>query len=351
MIYRKLSCFTLLLTLLSCVSPFRDKGYCGAEDFVLDSYQLQEGSLAVLKMQGKLFEEISSTALDEYPDTIKEGDLLGISIFLPRLGSFAPTIENLSKAGGFRVKDHKIFLPDVGSIVVEGLTLEEARDKIEASTLEEMGKVEAVISFLEKVGRKVELAGMVHISSVQADGRCRLYEALAQAQIPPQANLLHSYLKREGVFIPIDFYKLLKEGDMSQNIVLREGDKIYIAEPYSASVMVVGEVGQERKIAVPGGTIPIKEALAEAGGISPTGNPTYIQVIRGGIASPKTYLLNWEQILRLPNSSALLMAGDMVYIGSKPITEWHRFVSQLIPSIAGVEILNKGNNRVEVIIQ
>ena len=43
------------------------------------------------------------------------------------------------------------------------------------------------------------------------------------------ANLFMSYVIREGRPLPIDLYKLMNEGDMDQNIVMRGGDKIFIA--------------------------------------------------------------------------------------------------------------------------
>ena len=77
-----------------------------------------------------------------------------------------------------------------------------------------------------------------------------------------------------------------------------------------------------------------------AGGIPYTGDKSVIQVIRGNILRPKVYTLNWEQILHLPNDSLLLMPGDTVYIAAKPITEWNRFIEQLLPSFGGVQVIN-----------
>lgn len=77
----------------------------------------------------------------------------------------------------------------------------------------------------------------------------------------------------------------------------------------------------------------LREAIAEAGGILYTGNKSYIQVIRGNLCQPKIYSLSWDHLIHLPSESLLLMPGDIVYIVAKPITEWHRFISQLIPSI------------------
>jgi protein involved in polysaccharide export with SLBB domain len=178
----------------------------------------------------------------------------------------------------------------------------------------------------------VELAGVVSTPTVVVDGKTRLYEVLSKAKISADANLFKSYVARDGKMIPVDLNKLLKEGDMCQNIVMQGGDKIYIAENTAASLMVMGEVGREGVIPLPRGTMSLRQALAESGGISYTGDKSYIQVVRGNLCKPKIYTLNWEHVICLPNDSLLLMPGDIVYVVAKPITEWHRFISQVVPS-------------------
>ncbi len=188
---------------------------------------------------------------------------------------------------------------------------------------------------------EVTLVGEVEISHLPVNGKTRLYDVLAKAKIPADANLYHSYVLRDDKHMPVDFYKLIKLGDMSHNIVMRPNDKIYIAVGSSAQVMVMGEVVCERLVNVPHGYISLREAIALAGGIPFTGDRSYIQVIRGSLECPKVYSLNWDHILCLPNDSLLLIPGDLVYVASKPITEWHRFISQTIPSFGGIERVKK----------
>jgi polysaccharide export outer membrane protein len=239
------------------------------------------------------------------------------------------------------VANGTIALPDIAPIEVAGLTLEEARRKIQNHYGNQIQDVEVFIAYKDRIARKVELAGLVAVPSIPVDGRIRLFDILSKAHVPPDANLFKSYVIRNGKLLPVDLNRLLKEGDMFQNIVMRGGDKIYIAEPSSASLMVMGEVTRERVINLPRGYVSLRQALAEAGGIPFTGDKSYIQVIRGSIAKPKIYTLNWEHVIHLPNDSLLLMPGDIVYVAAKPITEWNRFISQLLPSFTGFEIIGK----------
>ena len=117
---------------------------------------------------------------------------------------------------------------------------------------------------------------------------------------------------------------------------------VYIAEAAASTLMVMGEVKKERVIELPAGFISLREALAKAEGIAPTGDKGVIQVIRGNILRPKIYTLNWHHVMRLPTSSMLLMPGDIVYVAATPITEWNRFVNQIFPTLTGIELFRKG---------
>jgi len=191
---------------------------------------------------------------------------------------------------------------------------------------------------------KIELAGLVNISSLPADGKLRLFEALSLAKTSTRVNWFKSYLTRNNQILPIDFSKLVNEGDMSYNIVLKAGDKIYIAESSAAAIMVLGEVGNEGVLHLPNGYINLKMALAEAGGISYFGDKAFIQVIRGNLLQPKLYTLHWNHIMRLPNESLLLIPGDIVYVASTPIAEWNRFITQLLPTLVSVNLITKGGS-------
>lgn len=342
--------FCILLSFIGCNTPYMGKDVCGADAFVLDSYKIKQGKFSILEMEGKAFEEFPEAFLCEYKDTIHEDDVLQIVLYHPKREDIIQAVQNISEQIGYQVIDGKITLPDIEPIEVKGLTLQQAKEKIQHKYLKEIDNIEIFIAYKDRISRKVELAGMVQVSSFPVDGKIRLFDVLSKAKVPPEANLFKSYLIRDNKLVPVDFYKLLKEGDMSQNLVMRGEDKIYIAQPSAASLMVMGEVGYERVIDLPSGFMSLRQALAEARGIPYTGDKSYIQVIRGNILRPKIYTLNWEHVIHLPNDSLLLMPGDIVYVASKPITEWNRFISQLLPSFTGIEVVGRGCSGWGVII-
>ncbi len=314
----------------------------------MDSYKIREGKFFILEMQGAAYEDLEEELLDPYTDVVHDGDVLNIALFHPTRSDLISAVASLSASIGFKVTDGKVILPDVEPIEVQGLTLEEAREKIQEVYQVEIQDIQVFLSFKDRIERKVELAGLVQVPTLPVDGRIRLFETLSIAKVPPGANYFKSYVVRDQHIVPVDMYKLMKEGDMSQNIVMRGGDKIYVADAEDSTLMVLGEVGKERVINVPNGFMTLRKALAEAGGIPFTGDKSYIQVIRGNVLHPKIYTLNWQHVIHLPNDSMLLIPGDIVYVAAKPITEWNRFVTQILPTLIGLDLVSKGIQSVGV---
>lgn len=322
-----------LFFLYGCTPPCGYK-YCmeGAQEFVLDSYQIAQGKFSILALEGACIGGMPESFLWEYEDRIDEDDVLNIALFHPVRKDLSDAVSCVNETVGYRVVNGHIFLPILGAVGVGGLTLNEARAKIQAFYDEQIAHVDVFIEYRERLHSKVELTGAVTVPEIPVNGRIRLYEVLSLAGVPPNANFFKSYVVRDCTLLPVDLYKLMVEGDMCQNIVMRPKDKIFIADPMAATVLVMGEVGLNQVIPVPHGSISLKEAIAAAGGIPFTGDKRCIQVIRGNIINPKIYRLSWNHITYLPNNSLLLMPGDTVYISEKPITKWNRFIEQLLPS-------------------
>ncbi len=333
----------LLLLAYSCTNPpYRGSDVLGAEDFVMDSYRIREGKLSILSMEGKNFEELSPQLLEEYQDVINNGDVLQIAVYHPSRDDLVQSVQRIGQLVGYRVTEGKIYLPDLTPLEVEGLTLQQAQEKVEHLYREQIRDVNIFIAYKDRIQRKVELAGLVQVPSIPVDGRLRLFETLSIAKVPTNANLFKSYVVRDNSLLPVDLYKLLKEGDMRQNVVMRGGDKVYIADPSASTLMVLGEVCKERVVDVPDGFMTLRKAIGEAGGILASGDKAYIQVIRGNILHPKIYTLNWEHVVRLPNDSMLLIPGDIVYVAARPLSEWNRFVNDLLPTFIALDLITKG---------
>lgn len=230
-----------LFILSSCTKTHIEEEFCGAEEFVFDSYKIREGKLSILEMEGVILDDLE-VDLSEIPGEV---------------------------------------------------------------TLIGKGKV-------------------------PVNGKTRLADVLESTPIS-QVNLFKSYIARNKKPLSVDFGKLFVEGDLSQNIVLQNGDLIYLAEMSSASCLVVGEDRFQKVVFLQNGSLPLRKALFEQGSLPFLNTSSKIQVVRGALPKPKVYSLEWEHIQLLPDNSLLVMPGDVIYISSGPASKWHSFISGLLP--------------------
>jgi len=340
--------FLISFVLVGCTEKYSND-LSSVEEFILDSNTINKGKFAILEMSGSKIEKLNPSLLKESPDLIEEEDILSIEIYHPTRKDLIESIKMISQSRGFSLTDGKIFLPNLDYIFVLGMNLKEAKDKIQKRYQEEISGIEVFVYFKNREQKKVEVAGLVS-SEVIIDSKTRLFDVLIKSRLPSNANLFKSYILRDGSFLSVDLHKLLKNGDMSQNIVMKNNDKIYIADANSSKVYVLGEVPRQRAIDIPDGKISLKDAIAEAGGVLPTANRSFIQIFRANVQNPKIYLLSWDYMTRLPSSSLNLIEGDIVYIATKPLSDWNRFITQLLPTMSIVDSAYRGFKNMGIII-
>ncbi|MBN9377619.1 MAG: hypothetical protein BGO14_11020 [Chlamydiales bacterium 38-26] len=334
---------TLHLFSVGCCTPYK---ILGSEDLINDSLLiLEKGKFGIYQLQGKQPEELPEDAFCDYKDVIVEGDVLNINVYHPTRIDWMHTIRHFNEMrGGVRVNQGKISLAGFEPIEIEGMTLPEARETIREALREEVKDADAFLSFRERNSNIVEIGGYVARKWIPIDGKIRLYEVLSKAFIPPDANLYASFVQREGCNLSVDLNRLVRQGDMSQNIVMRPRDKIFIASPTEEFAIVMAEnihlstrpspQGYNlRAIHLPAGYISLREALVTAQGISYSNSKCYVQVIRGGLCSPRIYIVPWHRIDSVPNQNLLLIPGDLVYISLSPISNWKILIDELSVSL------------------
>ena len=299
---------SLLLLLTSCENPWPSPccyDVHRVDEFVCDSYRIRQGKLAILELAGIEVADMPCDALDEYQDLIAEDDVLSIEVYHPGRPDLSEMIHTMNRNIGFPVRERHVTIPDLPPLEVVGMTLEEARLCIQNKYREHVRDIDVFIGYKDRLTHKVDLVGMARKPCIPVNGKIRLYEVLAQAQLPNDANLFMSYVARCGELLPVDLHRLINLGDMSQNIVMRPGDKIYIAHPYDAQIVVMGEVNTPHAVFLPYGSISLKEALVAAHGIPLPGNQIVSKSLAEVLYVPKFYLLNWCHITQFQRKFAV----------------------------------------------
>src|SRR3990167_1066439 len=189
--------FTLWLLVGCSNSPYRGCEVYGADEFVIDSYKISEGKLSILELEGLSLEPLNPILLEEYEDTIQNGDVLTIALYHPTRGDIVAAVQSVGASVGYIVENNKIILPDLSPILIGGLTLAEAREKIQNAYDKEIKEMQVFLAYKSRNRGKISLVGLVNTDFIPVDGKRRLFDVIATAQIPPNANLFKSYLVRD----------------------------------------------------------------------------------------------------------------------------------------------------------
>jgi len=154
------------------------------------------------------------------------------------------------------------------------------------------------------------------------------------------ADLYMAYVARNRKILPVNLKRLLDWGDLSQNMILEDGDVIYVPNINEKKFYVLGEVARPGVVYF-NDPIDIVEALAQAGGFLTTARRSQVVVVRGDIRQPQIYEIN---LLSLMEGKSLerftLQKGDIVYIPRTAIADWNVFLSQILPTLQAVDIID-----------
>lgn len=111
-------------------------------------------------------------------------------------------------------------------------------------------------------------------------GKVTLLELLTMVGgVKETADLKRAYLMRDGRKLPADFYKLLREDDLEQNVQLQANDSIVVPDNYQSRITVIGEVLSPQTLPYWEG-MTVLDAVLQAGGLSPFAKGNKIVVVR-----------------------------------------------------------------------
>jgi polysaccharide biosynthesis/export protein len=243
--------------------------------------------------------------------------------------------------------DGKIYYSYLPGLFVWGLTLAEARQVIEKEMAKYLRVQPEIAITLRGVGsQRVWLLGAVNGAGVYTlRTPMTVLEAVSSAGGPVNdpalrggvPNLDYSFLLRDGKPIRLDFARLLRNGDLSQNIYLQADDFLYLRPGMLRNIYVLGAVRTPV-------TFPYREqttlsaVIAQAGGFMPYAQRFQVSVVRGSLSNPKIALVNMTDIIKGKTLDVILEPGDIVYV---PFVPWQKvamlaetIVSQWVRAIA-----------------
>jgi len=234
-----------------------------------------------------------------------------------------------------------IQLPKLGLIRAYGKTVEELRTiiikKLKVFLLHPDATVSA--AYIKK-SRYYLLGEFIETGSFEKDYPLTLMELLALGKgiKYKTADLRHSYVVRNNKKLPVNLYRLLKKGDMSQNIDMRNRDTIMIPSNADQVVYMFGRVSDVglSKIPLVDGKLTLMQALSLSRFSvvqNIHGTIKKIYVVRTEMDRVETFELNAEEMFRGNAVTFELVAGDVVYIPKSKMGSINTVISKLFPTL------------------
>jgi polysaccharide biosynthesis/export protein len=290
--------------------------------------------------------------------TLGPGDAVEIEI----LGT--PTSRATATVG----PDGKIYYNLLPGLDVWGLTLGQTRDLVEKQLTKYLSGPQVTLT-LRAVGSKyVWMLGRVSRPGVyplaapmtllesiaSAGGTSR---SMSQVESEELADLRHSFVVRDGQFLPVDFRRLLRDGDTSQNIYLQPDDFVYVASVLAQEVYVLGAVKMPRVLpytermtlvsAIAAGNGMERYEWVSAGGYDPgpfskDAYLSHVAIVRGSLATPQVTVVDYNAIVKGRARDVRLEPGDIVFVPNSPYTTLKRYFNIILNTFAATVAANEG---------
>ena len=248
--------------------------------------------------------------------------------------------------------DGKIYFHLLPGLNVWGLTLAQAKQLLEkelaqyvrdphiAITLRGIeSKRVWVLGRLNDPGIYVLAAPMTVVEAITKAGG--LFTSRFSGTTEELADLHHSFLIRKGEFLPIHFHKLLREGDMTQNIYLEPDDFIYLPSSLSQEIYVLGAVYQPRAVGFKD-QVTLVSAIANARGPIANAYLSHVVIVRGSLSQPSIAIVNLKAIMVGKAPDIRLQPRDIVYVPFDPFQSLEKYTFLIMNTFARTVAANEG---------
>jgi protein involved in polysaccharide export with SLBB domain len=259
--------------------------------------------------------------------------------------------------------DGKVYFNLLNGIDVWGMTLSQAKVALENEFAKFVKtKPQISITLREVASQRVWLLGRFTAPGVYSmTNATTLLDAILQAGGPANfagereisvanntdelADLRRSFVIRKGKMLPVDFYRLLKQGDMSQNIYLQPDDFVYMPPATSRQIYVLGAVRQPRAVAYSEG-MTLASAIANAAGKAKYAYLSHVAIVRGSLTDPTISIVDYKDIITGRAPDVALQPRDIVYVPLKPYRLLSRYAELIMTTFVSSVAINEGSRAV-----
>jgi len=236
--------------------------------------------------------------------------------------------------------DGRVSLPLVGEIAAAGRTVHQLQDLLSGMYGQLVKGAVVTVIVKEIKSRPVYfIGGFGNPGALQLTRDLTLLQAVSVVGgIAPNADGEKGFLLRGDKKIPIDFIRLIQQGDLSQNPRLQPGDSFVV--PLADAVYVTGEVGKPGAVKYTE-DLTVLRAIAQAGGLTPISAAGGVEILRGSPEKRERLRIDVDRIIASPDESpdVRLQPNDIVSVPQKFFSFAPGSRQPLAPSAPGAPAL------------
>lgn len=262
--------------------------------------------------------------------------------------------ETGTRADTFVTPDSKVYFDLLPGIEAKGKTTAQLQQEMEAQLVQFYRQPQVAVTLKEAVSQRVWVLGRVNAPGIYPLTRpLRVLDAVTLAgglftsrftgTTEELADLRHSFLMRGGRMMPVNFEKLIREGDLAQNIYLEPDDFIYLPSSLTNEVYVLGAVTEPRPVGFMN-EMNLVAALSKGLGMLPGADLTRVKIIRGSLTEPKIATVNAAEILYGKATNVRLEPGDIIYVPGKGTISPGGYLRDAVDTFTRLVAANEGNN-------
>ncbi|MDQ6980853.1 MAG: FG-GAP-like repeat-containing protein [Ghiorsea sp.] len=221
---------------------------------------------------------------------------------------------------------------EIDSLTTNIIKKYERNPRVDIQVLRAKSKFASIFGEVQSLSRQPTGAGTYALR-----GKESLVDFLSRVGGPTkEANLNNVQIIRDGKTVLLDLNRAIRQGDLSENAIIDDGDTIFIPSLAQSKrqVYVLGQVAKAGIVEFTG-DINFLDAISKAGGLTDDAYLPDIRVLRADRDQPQILAVNFQRFLENGDltQNIALMDKDVLIIPSRPIANWNKFIADISPSI------------------
>ena len=213
----------------------------------------------------------------------------------------------------------KIALPLIGEVQAAGLTAAELTQRLTDEYAKKVKAPQVTVSLREVNSYRFYFVGKVAKPGMYTSrSEVTLLQAISMAGgILEGVDLAQAYVARGTQRVPVDFVRLMRQGDLTQNITLNPDDTIVLPDNPQLVIYVMGEVKQPGMLPfVKERSWTVTKAVAAVGGFTQFAARGRSYLIREEGGKKLTIPVDFNDLMKNPEAGkdVPLSAGDILVV-------------------------------------